>query len=134
MTFAKQFKTHCSALPLVKARTQNFNLLPKTIFAFLMLNTAHSAHNKIFGAKFVSFEHLETICLYTARYKIFQRKRYEIRLANEPLSSANEPRLHSHTATVVIQQSLFYTLIVALSDRKRGLIVKRGCCLYGKLQ
>ena len=28
----------------------------KTIFAFLMLNTMTSAHNKIFGAKFLSFE------------------------------------------------------------------------------
>ena len=27
-----------------------------TIFAFLMLNTPRSAHNKIFGAKFLSFE------------------------------------------------------------------------------
>ena len=29
---------------------------PKTIFAFLMLNTMSPAHNKIFGAKFLSFE------------------------------------------------------------------------------
>ena len=28
----------------------------KTIFAFLMLNTMSPAHNKIFGAKFLSFE------------------------------------------------------------------------------
>ena len=27
-----------------------------TIFAFLTLNTMSSAHNKIFGAKFLSFE------------------------------------------------------------------------------
>ena len=32
---------------------------PKTIFAFLMLNTMSPAHNKIFGAKFLSFERLE---------------------------------------------------------------------------
>ena len=31
-------------------------VLPKTIFAFLMLNTMSPAHNKIFGAKFLSFE------------------------------------------------------------------------------
>ena len=31
----------------------------KTIFAFLTLNTPRSAHNKIFGAKFLSFEQLE---------------------------------------------------------------------------
>ena len=30
--------------------------LGKTIFAFLILNTMSSAHNKIFGAKFLSFE------------------------------------------------------------------------------
>ena len=44
-----------------------------TIFAFLTLNTPRSAHNKIFGAKFFSFERLEPICLYTACYKIFWR-------------------------------------------------------------
>ena len=45
----------------------------KTIFAFLMLNTAHSAHNKIFGAKFLSFERLETICSYTVSCAVFLR-------------------------------------------------------------
>ena len=38
-----------------------------------MLNTMSSAHNKIFGAKFLSFEHLETMCLYTVSYVIFGR-------------------------------------------------------------
>ena len=33
-------------------------VLPNTIFAFLMLNTMSPAHNKIFGAKFLSFERL----------------------------------------------------------------------------
>ena len=28
------------------------------------------AHNKIFGAKFLSFERLETICLYTVCYAV----------------------------------------------------------------
>ena len=32
-----------------------------------------SAHNKIFGAKFVSFERLETICSYTVCYAVFCR-------------------------------------------------------------
>ena len=32
-----------------------------------------SAHNKIFGAKFVSFERLETTCLYTVCYVVFYR-------------------------------------------------------------
>ena len=50
----------------------------KTIFAFLMLNTMSSAHNKIFGAKFLSFERLELMCLYTVDYVVFRAKRYEI--------------------------------------------------------
>ena len=33
---------------------------PKTIFAFLMLNTMSSTHNKIFSAKFSSFERAAT--------------------------------------------------------------------------
>ena len=32
-----------------------------------------SAHNKIFGAKFLSFEHLETMRLYTVSYAVFER-------------------------------------------------------------
>ena len=45
----------------------------KTIFAFLMLNTMTSAHNKIFGAKFLSFERLEAIRLYTVSCAVFLR-------------------------------------------------------------
>ena len=45
-------------------------VLTKTIFAFLMLNTISPAHNKIFGAKFLSFERLETTCLYTVGYAV----------------------------------------------------------------
>ena len=33
----------------------------KTIFAFLMLNTMSSTHNKIFGAKFLSFERVTIV-------------------------------------------------------------------------
>ena len=32
-----------------------------------------SAHNKIFGAKFSSFEHLETMRLYTVSYAVLGR-------------------------------------------------------------
>ena len=46
-----------------------------------MLNTMTSAHNKIFGAKFLSFERLEAIRLYTACYAFLLPKRYKIRLA-----------------------------------------------------
>ena len=31
------------------------------------------AHNKIFGAKFLSFERLKTTCLYTVCYTVFER-------------------------------------------------------------
>ena len=37
---------------------KNMSLCLNTIFAFLTLNTPRSAHNKIFGAKFLSFEQL----------------------------------------------------------------------------
>ena len=48
-------------------------VLPNTIFASLMLNTMSQAHNKIFGAKFLSFEHLKTIHSYTVCYAVFGR-------------------------------------------------------------
>ena len=48
-------------------------VLPNTIFAFLMLKTMSPTHDKIFGAKFLSFEHLETIRSYTVRYAVFGR-------------------------------------------------------------
>ena len=48
-------------------------VLTKTIFAFLMLNTISPAHNKIFGAKFLSFERLETMYSYTVGYAILLR-------------------------------------------------------------
>ena len=32
-----------------------------------------SAHNKIFGAKFLSFERLKTTCSHTVRYTVFGR-------------------------------------------------------------
>ena len=47
--------------------------LADTIFAFLMLNTMSSAHNKIIGAKFSSFERFELIRLCTVGYVIFWR-------------------------------------------------------------
>ena len=46
-----------------------------------MLNTMTSAHNKILGAKFLSFERLEAIRLYTACYAVLLPKCYKIRLA-----------------------------------------------------
>ena len=60
-----------------------------------------SAHNKIFGAKFLSFERLEPMRLYTACYEIFWR--YEIRLANEPFFAAIAPLLHYNSGTFIMQ-------------------------------
>ena len=53
-----------------------------TIFAFLMLNTPRSAHNKIFGAKFLSFERAAITYLRTVDYadggkKCAMNKRYK---------------------------------------------------------
>ena len=51
MRLGAQFQTpNSSAVP------------PMTIFAFLTLNTPRSAHNKIFGAKFLSFERAAIVC------------------------------------------------------------------------
>ena len=45
-----------------KLKIPNSDALPSdTIFAFLMLNTMSSAHHKIYGAKFSSFERFELI-------------------------------------------------------------------------
>ena len=41
-----------------------------TIFAFLTLKTASLAYNKIFGAKFLSFERLRLCCFYTVSYAV----------------------------------------------------------------
>ncbi len=55
-----------------KLLIQNSDGMPSdTIFAFLMLNTPRPAHNKIFGAKFLSFERLDITCLYTEGYAVF---------------------------------------------------------------
>ena len=52
----------------------NSDALPSdTIFAFLMLNTMSSAHDKIFGAKFSSFERFELMRLRTVGYAILWR-------------------------------------------------------------
>ena len=43
------------------------------IFAFLMLNTPRSAHEEIFGAKFLSFERAAIVCWNTADYAAVKR-------------------------------------------------------------
>ena len=96
-----------------------------------MLNTMSPAHNKIFGAKFLSFERLETTCLYTVGYAVFRRSVIEFSSPRSHFYTPIEPLLHSHTFTLVIQHSLYHTLKVPLSDRKRGYVVKRRYCFHG---
>ena len=112
---------------------QNSDALPSdTIFAFLLLNTMSSAHDKIFCAKFSSFERFELMHLRTVGYAIFWRSVMKSGSQKSRFFSAIEPPLHSNTVTFIIQQSLFYAPTVALSECKRGFIVKRGCCLHSK--
>ena len=49
-------KTYCFCGGGIVAKCAKIIGFGKTIFAFLMLNTMSPAHNKIFGAKFLSFE------------------------------------------------------------------------------
>ena len=111
----------------------NSDALPSdTIFAFLMLNTMSSAHDKIFGEKFSSFERFELIRLRTVGYVIFWRNIMKSDSQKSRFFSAIEPLLHSNTVAVGTQKSLFCAPIAALSECKRGSIVKHGCCLHGK--
>ena len=71
-----------------------------TIFAFLTLKTASSAHNKIFGAKFLSFERLRLICLYTMDYTYFGASRQSNEHIKQPLYVVIEPLYHSNTSTI----------------------------------
>ena len=49
-------------IPNSKFKIPNSSAVPpKTIFAFLTLNTMSSAHEEIFGAKFLSFERAATM-------------------------------------------------------------------------
>ncbi len=57
----------------------NSSAVPKTIFAFLMLNTMSPTHNKIFGAKFLSFERagingLNTVDLVVGEWNVQKMK------------------------------------------------------------
>ena len=59
-----------------------------------------SAHDKIFGAKFSSFERFELIRLRTVCD--FMTKRHKIRLAKEPFFDAIAPLLHYNSATFTV--------------------------------
>ena len=61
-------------IPNSKFKTPHSDALPSdTIFAFLTLNTMSPARNKIFGAKFLSFERAAIVCWHTANYAAEKR-------------------------------------------------------------
>ena len=70
-------KVFVKALPYTADRLADkipvYRFVCQTIFAFLTLNTPRSAHNKIFGAKFLSFERVKITNLYTACYVVSER-------------------------------------------------------------
>ena len=68
-----------------------------------MLNTMSSAHNKIFGAKFSSFEHLEAMRLYTVSYAVFRRGAMKSDSQMSHFCMQIAPLLHSNSATIIMQ-------------------------------
>ena len=93
---------------------------PKTIFAFLTLNTPRSAHNKIFGAKFLSFERLVLTSSQPTHYTTDKQNTPRIAQQNQLVYVAKEPLLHCHRATVIMQNSLSCLPIVEVLECKRG--------------
>ena len=100
--------------------SQNMSSCLKTIFAFLTLNTPRSAHNKIFGAKFLSFEQLELTSLQPTHYTADKQNTPRIAQQNQLVYVAKEPLLHCHRATVIMQNSLSCLPIVEVLECKRG--------------
>ena len=92
----------------------------KTIFAFLTLNTPRSAHNKIFGAKFLSFEQLELTPSHSIYYAVNKQNTPRIAQQNQPVYVAKKPLLHCNRATVIMQNSLSCLPIVEVLEYKRG--------------
>ena len=97
------------------------------IFAFLTLNTPRSAHKEILSAKFLSFERAAIACWYIADYAVGRRNVQWMTKLNKSHWVAIEPLLHSNTASLAMQYSLFCTLIALLLECKRGCIDKSGC-------
>ena len=100
--------------------SKNMSSCLKTIFAFLTLNTPRSAHNKIFGAKFLSFEHLELTSSQPVYYTVNKQNTPRIAQQNQLVYAAKEPLLHCHRATTIMQNSLSCLPIVEVLECKRG--------------
>ena len=62
-----------------------------TRFASLTLNTPSSAHNKIFGAKFSSFEQFALSRSHTVHYAVRKHNTPQTKVQNKPLYIAIEP-------------------------------------------
>ena len=91
-----------------------------TIFAFLTLNTPRSAHNKIFVAKFLSFEQLVLTSSQPVYYTVNKQNTPRIAQQNQLVYVAKEPLLHCHRATTIMQNSLSCLPIVEVLECKRG--------------
>ena len=91
-----------------------------TIFAFLTLNTPRSAHNKIFVAKFLSFEQLVLTSSQPVHYTANKQNTPRIAQQNQPVYVAKKPLLHCNRATVIMQNSLSCLPIVEVLECKRG--------------
>ena len=94
-----------------------------TIFAFLTLNTPRSAHNKIFGSKFLSFEQLVLTSSQPTHYTVNKQNTPRIAQQNQPVHVAKKPLLHCHRATAIMQNSLSCLPIVEVLECKRGCFV-----------
>ena len=94
-----------------------------TIFAFLTLNTPRSAHNKIFGAKILSFEQLALTSSQPTHYTADKQNTQRIAQQNQLVHAAKEPLLHCHRATTIMQNSLSCLPIVEVLECKRGCFV-----------
>ena len=62
-----------------------------TIFAFLMLNTPRSAHEEIFGAKFLSFGGVAISGLHTVCYVISAFLRTDMEVLKRLFQVVKEP-------------------------------------------
>ena len=75
-----------------------------TIFVFLTLKTASLAHYKIFGAKFLSFEHASIAYWCTVGYAAKKRNMQWMTVKNMHQRGTIEPVCHSNTASIVIRK------------------------------
>ena len=113
-------KKHVSHVFMSKKNMYLMSSCLNTIFAFLTPNTPRSAHNKIFGAKFLSFEQLELTSSQPTHYTANKQNTPRIAQQNQLVYVAKKPLLHCNRATVIMQNSLSCLPIVEVLECKRG--------------